>query len=64
LVNKYGSRIRTDLKPGDRTTLEGMHRGITELYTLSKTTKVYGSFRSSYSETACDLGGIALIFVT
>lgn len=63
LVNKYGSIIHTDFKPGDRTTLEGMYRGITELYSLSKTTKVYGSFGSSYSRTACELTGIELIYV-
>lgn len=63
LVNKYGDIMRTDFKPGDRTTLEGMYRGITELYTLSKTTKIYGSFGSSYSGTACKLAGIERIQV-
>lgn len=63
LVNKYGSIIRTDSEPGDRTTLAGMYRGVTELYTLSKTTKVYGSFGSSYSRIACELTGIELIHV-
>jgi len=58
LVNKYGKVIRTNFEPGDRTTLEGMYRGITELYTLSKTIKVYGSFGSSYSRTACLITGI------
>ena len=63
LVNKYGSIIRTDFKSGDRTTLKGMYRGITELYTLSKTTKIYCSFGSSYSTTACELSGIKQIYV-
>ena len=63
LAGKYGDIIRTDFKPGDRTTLEGMYRGITELYTLSKTTKIYGSFGSSYSGTACKLAGIDRIQV-
>jgi len=63
LVDKYGNRIRTDFEPGDRTTLQGMYRGITELYTLSKTMKVYGSFGSSYSGTACLIGGIERIQV-
>jgi len=63
LVKKYGNIIRTDFEPGDRTTLGGMYRGITELYTLSKTTKVYGSFGSSYSRTACEMSEIELIHV-
>jgi hypothetical protein len=63
LVNKYGTIIRTDFEPGDRTTLEGMYRGITELYALSKTAKVYGSCKSSYSRTACEMTEIELIYV-
>jgi len=63
LTGKYGKIIRTDFEPGDRTTLQGMYRGITELYTLSKTTKIYGSFGSSYSGTACKLAGVERIQV-
>jgi len=63
LVNKYGQIIRTNFEPGDRSTLQGMYRGITELYSLSKTTKIYGSYGSSYSGTACKLAGIPRIQV-
>lgn len=63
LVDKYGKAIHTNFEPGDRTTLKGMYRAITELYTLSKTHKIYGSYGSSFSGTACILAGIERIQV-
>jgi len=63
LVNKYGETIFTNFESGDRTTLKGMYRGITELYSLSKTIKIYGSYGSSFSGTASILAGIERIQV-
>lgn len=63
LVKKYGNMIHTNFEKGDRTTLQGMYRGITELYALAKATKIYGSFGSSYSGTACELAGVERIQV-
>jgi len=64
LFDTYGSIVQSDLEPGDRTSLTGMYRGIIELYALSRTAKVYGSFKSSFSRTACEITGIELIHVT
>ena len=64
LVKKYGGVIRTSSDPGDRTTLRGMYRGVTELYALSRTTKIIGSYGSSYSRIASELNGSELIYMT
>ena len=64
LFNKYGRIVQTDLDPGNRTSLTGMYRGIVELYALSRTSKVYGSYKSSFSRTASEITGIELIHVT
>ncbi len=63
LVKKYGDVICTSYDPGDRTTLTGMYRGVTELYALSKTSKILGSFGSSYSRTASEINGAELTYV-
>ena len=34
--------------------------GITDMYTLACTTKIYGSFQSSFSEIASQIGNIPL----
>jgi len=64
LVAKYGAVIRTSYDPGDRTTLQGMYRGIVELYALSRTTKIFGSYGSSYSRIASELNGAELLYMT
>ena len=43
-----------------RDTLEGMEEAVVDLWCLSKTSKILGSYYSSFSETAADLGGIPL----
>ena len=43
-----------------RDTLEGMEEAVVDLWCLSKTEKILGSYYSSFSETAAELGGIPL----
>lgn len=63
LVDKYGTSILGNPAAGDRSSLHGMYTGVTELYALSKTRKIYGSFGSSYSGTAAILAGVERIQV-
>ncbi len=58
LKTKYKERISTNFKPTDRTTKEGIQQALVELYTLSHTKKIYGSYWSSFSHTAAHIGGI------
>lgn len=54
----FGDRIITHWKPVSRSTPEGMQDALVELYTLSRTQKMIGSYYSSYSETAAEIGNI------
>ncbi len=63
LMNRFGERIKTNCEPVNRTTVQGMQRAVVELYTLSKTQKVFGSYWSSFSRTACAISGIPEITV-
>lgn len=40
----------------ERDSLQGMMHAVTELYILSRTRKIYGSYASSYSQTAAEIG--------
>jgi len=60
---RYGERIVCAESKADRSTTEGIREGIADLWTLAHTRKIYGSFHSSFSELAAELGGIPLIVV-
>lgn len=55
LKNLFGNRIITMDQPARRNTTEGIKEVIVELYTLSRTQKIYGSMNSSFSSLASDL---------
>lgn len=38
----------------------GNKEGITDMYTLARTQKIYGSFQSSFSDMAAQIGGVPL----
>lgn len=59
LTSIFGDRIITDWKPTSRSTPEGIEDALVELYSLSRTQKIFGSHRSSYSETAAEIGNIS-----
>lgn len=59
LTSIFGDRIITDWKPTSRSTPEGIEDALVELYSLSRTQKIFGSHRSSYSETAAEIGKIS-----
>lgn len=63
LINKYGTAILTFDIPLNRNTVEGMRGAVVDLWCLSKTKRIIGSFYSSYSEVASFIGKIDLEIV-
>lgn len=61
--DKYGDIIITSPFRADRDSQEGIKEGVIEMFALSKTRKIYGSFNSSFSIMASKLGGIPLTMV-
>ena len=58
LKKQFGSRILTYDCELSRNSLEGMQAGVVELWALSRTAKIIGSHRSTYSQLAAELSGI------
>ena len=59
LKKKFNGRIITSQKASfSRNSEEGMQNAVVDLYCLSRTKKIYGSFRSSFSQVAADISGI------
>ena len=62
LVDRFGEeRIITAQAPLRRDSQEGMKGAVIDLFALSRTEKIIGSYYSSYSEIAAELGGIELV---
>lgn len=61
LRKKFGDRIITRDIECRRDKKEGIIHAAEDLYLLSRTAKIYGSYYSSFSEMAAALGGIKLI---
>ena len=57
---RYGNRIISSSTPADRNSVAGIQDGLIDMYTLARTRKIYGSFQSSFSEMASQIGGIPL----
>lgn len=60
---KYGDRLFTSGQTVDRSSLIGISEAVTEMYTLSKMSKIYGSWGSTYSEVAAALGNIPVFML-
>lgn len=63
IKSKYGNRIIVHPKTLDRNTATGIQDSVVDLYCLSKTKRIVGSFYSSFSEVAARINGIELIQV-
>ena len=62
LLGHFGAeRIITAKTALDRGSQEGMEGAVVDLFALSRTEKIFGSYYSSYSEIAAELGNIELI---
>lgn len=60
MKKRYGNRIHSSDKQASRSSLEGIRDGIADMYTLARTRKIYGSFQSSFSEMASQIGSASL----
>jgi len=58
LSSKFGKRIITQQKEFSRQTTIGMQDAVVDLYCLSKTAYIYGSYWSSFSDIASRIGKI------
>ncbi len=59
----FGDRILSIDTDCNRNSLQGMKDAVREMWILSRTTKIYGSFYSSYSKVASQLGNIPLFIL-
>lgn len=60
LVKEFPGRIAVQDCRGTRANLQGMEEAVIDLYALSRTSRLLGSYWSSYTDTAAELGGIPL----
>lgn len=60
MKHRYGNRIISSSVPADRNSVVGIQDGLVDMYTLARTRKIYGSFQSSFSEMASQIGGAPL----
>lgn len=60
MLKRYGDRIITRKDIGDRYTLRGEVDAVADLLLLSQTSKIYGSYWSSFSEVAAAIGHVPL----
>ena len=64
LKNKFGNRIITSQQAAERNTTSGIQNAVVDLYALSKTHTIFGSYYSSFSEIAAQLGNNKLHILT
>jgi hypothetical protein len=60
----FGSKIVYSAKSATRDSLDGIQEAMVELYSLSRTKKVFGSYWSSFSSTACHIGKIEEVVIS
>lgn len=63
LIEQFGDRIITQLAATSRNSEHGMQEAVIDLYALSRTSKIYGSYWSSYSRVAANISNIELIIL-
>ncbi|HTE28218.1 O-fucosyltransferase family protein [Flavitalea sp.] len=62
--NEFGDIIITYKKDFSRNSLQGMKDALLDMYCLSRTSKIYGSFNSSFSDIASRINSIPLLIMT
>lgn len=63
MKERYRGQLVCLPRKADRGTTEGIRDGIMEMILLSRTVKIYGSYHSSFSELAAELGSVPLSVV-
>lgn len=64
LIDRFSDRIFTRNNNLSRESIQGIQDAAIDLYALSRTTKILGSYWSSFSRTASRIGGIPRITIT
>lgn len=64
LLDSFGDHIITVFESCDRNSRQGIENGLTDLYLLSRTCKIYGCEGSSFTEVAALIGNIELIVLS
>lgn len=60
LAARFPGRIVAQQCRGSRADLQGMEEAAVDLWTLARTSRIIGSYWSSFTDTAAELGGIPL----
>lgn len=60
---KFGNKIAVSSSVARRDTIEGIKNAAIELFILARTSKIFGSFYSSFSEAAAMLGNTPLVIL-
>lgn len=60
LAVRFPARIIMQQCVGTRSDLRGMEEAVIDLWTLARTSRILGSYWSSYTDTAAEIGGIKL----
>ena len=64
LLEHFGNRVITYKKTSlDRESIEGIQDALVDMYLLASTNKIIGSFASSFSEVAAEIGNIPLVTI-
>ena len=62
-VKRYGKRVHTINKENSRSTTKGIQSAVIDLYLLSRTTEIFGSYWSSFSSTAAEISNTPLSII-
>lgn len=60
LKSLFPGRVAVQQCVGTRSDLRGMEEAVVDLWTLARTSRLIGSYWSSFSDTAAEIGGISL----
>lgn len=63
MISRYGDRIIFHDAVLERHSVQGMEDAVVDLWCLSSTKRIIGSYYSSYSDLAAELGGIELSII-
>lgn len=63
LAARFPGRITSQDCRGTRSDLRGMEEAVVDLWTLARCSRIIGSYWSSFSDTAAELGGIPLTVI-
>lgn len=60
LAARFAGRVMVQSCVGTRSDLYGMEEAVVDLWTLARTSRILGSYWSSFTDTAAEIGGIPL----